>query len=254
MHILFHFVFFIFSDSYLSDKILSAHIQVPKNPPMETTSPLLKDTPTMLKVPVIKPHHTKEECTLQPPPKKRFIARAANDDVDLANKTSENSEAFTKENVSSEPLDMTTRKNENFVYHYSGHVLKKKLLGETKSSLLLGQLLGRGDEPTPQHWSNEERNTCSPYPIKQEHNKTKKSVLSSIDTVDNLLHSSPTTPDNTDQLGLFPSCVDGKRFVCGLCGGSFSFQTNLTRHQRKLHGKPPVRRSHGPDMVNSPIV
>ena len=42
--------------------------------------------------------------------------------------------------------------------------------------------------------------------------------------------------------GKFPSRVDGKRYICGLCGASFTFQTNLTRHQRKLHGKPYVRR------------
>lgn len=41
---------------------------------------------------------------------------------------------------------------------------------------------------------------------------------------------------------MFPSHSDGKRHICGLCGASFTFQTNLTRHQRKLHGKPFVRR------------
>jgi uncharacterized Zn-finger protein len=42
--------------------------------------------------------------------------------------------------------------------------------------------------------------------------------------------------------GGFPAKSDGKRHICGLCGASFTFQTNLTRHQRKLHGKPYVRR------------
>ena len=41
---------------------------------------------------------------------------------------------------------------------------------------------------------------------------------------------------------MFPTHSDGKRHICGLCGASFTFQTNLTRHQRKLHGKPFVRR------------
>lgn len=40
----------------------------------------------------------------------------------------------------------------------------------------------------------------------------------------------------------FPSRVEGKRYICGLCSASFTFQTNLTRHQRKLHGKPFVRK------------
>lgn len=40
----------------------------------------------------------------------------------------------------------------------------------------------------------------------------------------------------------FPSRVEGKRHICCLCSASFTFQTNLTRHQRKLHGKPYVRK------------
>ena len=43
----------------------------------------------------------------------------------------------------------------------------------------------------------------------------------------------------------FPSRVEGKRYICGLCSASFTFQTNLTRHQRKLHGKPYVRKPVG---------
>ena len=39
----------------------------------------------------------------------------------------------------------------------------------------------------------------------------------------------------------FPTKLHQGRYVCGLCEASFTFQTNLTRHQRKLHGKPYVR-------------
>lgn len=52
-------------------------------------------------------------------------------------------------------------------------------------------------------------------------------------------------PSNVDSIktGEFPAIAIGKRHICGLCGASFTFQTNLTRHQRKLHGKPFVRKS-----------
>ncbi len=39
----------------------------------------------------------------------------------------------------------------------------------------------------------------------------------------------------------FPTRLHHGRYVCGICEASFTFQTNLTRHQRKLHGKPYVR-------------
>ena len=39
----------------------------------------------------------------------------------------------------------------------------------------------------------------------------------------------------------FPTRLHQGRYVCGICEASFTFQTNLTRHQRKLHGKPYVR-------------
>ena len=59
---------------------------------------------------------------------------------------------------------------------------------------------------------------------------------------------SPLLSDSDHQLDLkYPSCMDGKRYVCGLCMASFTFQTNLTRHQRKLHGRPFVRKPHGND-------
>ena len=51
-----------------------------------------------------------------------------------------------------------------------------------------------------------------------------------------------TNVDNI-RTGDFPAIAIGKRHICGLCGASFTFQTNLTRHQRKLHGKPFVRKS-----------
>ncbi len=45
-----------------------------------------------------------------------------------------------------------------------------------------------------------------------------------------------------------PAKNDGKRHICVLCGASFTFQTNLTRHQRKLHGKPYVRKGSTTDV------
>ena len=50
----------------------------------------------------------------------------------------------------------------------------------------------------------------------------------------------------------FPSRVEGKRYICGLCSASFTFQTNLTRHQRKLHGKPYVRKPVGGSLTTFP--
>ncbi len=40
----------------------------------------------------------------------------------------------------------------------------------------------------------------------------------------------------------FPARLQGDRYICGICHASFSFDTNLTRHQRKIHGKPFVRK------------
>ena len=41
----------------------------------------------------------------------------------------------------------------------------------------------------------------------------------------------------------FPSYTRAGRHCCGLCDASFSFDTNLTRHQRNIHGKRTVRKS-----------
>ena len=72
----------------------------------------------------------------------------------------------------------------------------------------------------------------------------------SCDSSSPLLSSDSSDP----QLDMnYPSCMDGKRYVCGLCLASFTFQTNLTRHQRKLHGRPFVRKPHGNDSLVQPL-
>ena len=61
----------------------------------------------------------------------------------------------------------------------------------------------------------------------------------------------------SDSNGLFPSHATEEHFVCGICGATFTFQTNLTRHQRKIHGKPYVRKSlvsSSPLTPKSPVV
>ena len=57
------------------------------------------------------------------------------------------------------------------------------------------------------------------------------------------LDAEKTDAIDSIKMGEFPAIAVGKRHICGLCGASFTFQTNLTRHQRKLHGKPFVRKS-----------
>ncbi len=50
----------------------------------------------------------------------------------------------------------------------------------------------------------------------------------------------------------FPTRLDKGRYICGICDASFTFQTNLTRHQRKLHGKPYVRNPRANQNRESP--
>lgn len=46
-----------------------------------------------------------------------------------------------------------------------------------------------------------------------------------------------------DQENAFKLESEKNLHTCNICGSTFTFQTNLTRHQRKIHGKPFVRRS-----------
>ncbi len=41
----------------------------------------------------------------------------------------------------------------------------------------------------------------------------------------------------------FPTYMKNGKYCCGLCDSAFSFDTNLTRHQRNIHGKAIVRKS-----------
>ena len=56
--------------------------------------------------------------------------------------------------------------------------------------------------------------------------------------------SSPSSPvSSSDSDNEFPSYMKDGKYCCGLCNSAFSFDTNLTRHHRNIHGKKTVRKS-----------